>query len=589
MLLAAVLLTGTALPVTWADNPDTHASYGPPKEPPAEWAKGGQSAGIDGQGRWCILGEADNCRFNGAHSPDPRKIVGICEAADGTAAKNCSKESQKRFERGALEAWREKAASRKNFNELNAFLTKCVKSGRSFKLCLTEGTYKHPEPRPGVKDWIEAGAAQLVSDGLGKAAQYIGEGVVWLLRQFADEFAEVSTVNLEQTGIGRVLSIMTGLSAVIACFLLLLQFGKAALTQQGAPVAIGVIGLLKYAAVLSVYILAVQTFLYWTDELSDALITMSFEGNGGDPAAAMKQQLGQLFAGLVATGGGTAAAGALVTGGGVVANGVAFVIVVGIICIICICALWLEMMVRQAAIMITVVVMPVVLSGELMDATRSWWPRARDALIALILTKPVITLCFAIGFTAMTDGKGVKNVLVGLVCFLLAAFAWPVVATYMTFTTNGDGQSAASGMFSSLGSSISSMYGGQRALPSGAGAVGGGTGYTQALESDAPAPGGGNDGFWRARMSGRAHGGSFAARVGGSVGVGLQLANAGTDALAGTMANTAAHAGLGPREHLGRSVVIPPRRTPGEHKPAAPPPPPGETEAPRPTVPEEGE
>src|SRR5439155_3578506 len=91
-------------------------------------------------------------------------------------------------------------------------------------------------------------------------------------------------------------------------------------------------------------------------------------------------------------------------------------------------------------------------------------------------------ICFSIGFSAMTGAEGARNVIVGLIIFIVAAFAWPVIAKFMTFSTNGDGTSAASGMISSLGSGVSSMFGGNQPALSGAGIVGGGGGYTRALE-----------------------------------------------------------------------------------------------------------
>ncbi|MFF0430360.1 hypothetical protein ACFYUJ_39110 [Streptomyces sp. NPDC004520] len=574
LLLVAVLLAGgTLAPSAVADDSKLHATWGPPKPPPPEWGKGGQAAGVDQAGNWCILGEADGCEFTNANKPN---VIAPCDA-NGQASDTCSKEDQQAFEQRALEDWRKKADhNAKNFPDLDAYISKCVDKGKPFKFCWEQGLQKYPEPGSTPVDWFKEKVAELAADAFGKLASYIGRGVVWFLQTFAREFAAMSTINLAQTGIGKVLSITTALSAVTAIFVLMIQLGKAAVSMQGGPLATGAMGLLKYGAILSVYVTGTQTALYWSDQLSLSLITLSFNSGGADPAGVLEQRLGTMFAGLVGTGSTAAVGGALVTGSGVAANAVAFVVIVGVLAVIAICALWLEMLMRQAGIMILVATMPISLSGQLADPTSSWWPRSRDALIALILTKPVITMCFAIGFTTMTDAEGVRNVIVGLVIFLTAGFAWPVVATYMTFTTNGAGKSLASGAVESIGSSLSSLHGSQLRTPSGPGAAGGGAAYSRALEGDgatsAPSADGpaGGGGFWSndsltSRLKGST-GGSFGSKVAGPLALGLQLASAGKSVLEGGMANTAAHAGLGPSERTG-AHVIPPRG----HSPAAPP------------------
>ncbi|MFJ8864102.1 hypothetical protein ACIRD8_37635 [Streptomyces sp. NPDC102451] len=201
------------------------------------------------------------------------------------------------------------------------------------------------------------------------------------------------------------------------------------------------------------------------------------------------------------------------------------------------------------------------------------------ALIALILMKPMIVLCFAIGFGAMAEGQGVQNMFVGLVIFILACFAWPVLAKFMTFSTVGGGSAIASGLMSSVGSSAASASGGYRPEMGGAGAVGGGSAYTRALEQDtaqtsasgsnaAPVSGGGT-GAGAASGAGR----SFGSKVFGTVALPLQLLAAGKDTLESGMSSTAGHAGLDHGAAGGRHVVIAQRHAPAGpgHPSEAPP------------------
>ncbi|MBM9506747.1 hypothetical protein ITX44_19740 [Streptomyces sp. KK5PA1] len=432
-------------------------------------------------------------------------------------------------------------------------------------------------------DWVGGKVSKLAADALQEAAQALGHSVVWLLKQFADAFNSMSTIQLGKTGIGPVMGITTGLSALVATFLMLVQMGKLAVSQQGGPLITAITGLAKWCAILAVYVVATQTALNWSDTLSTAITNQTFAGGGSgtaDATASMQKQLGALFSGLVGTDGGAAAGSALITGGGIASSAVGVVIVISILCILAIGALWVEMLMRQAGIMILVAVMPLALSGQMSDATKEWWPKARNALISLILMKPVIVLCFSIGFNAMAGADGVRNVLVGLLVFVIAGFAWPVIAKFMTFTTVGAGAGMASGLMSSAGSSVTSMFGGQQPSLAGAGSIGGGGGYTKALEGEnssqsaaAEASGGGGGGGRGGFFKGRP-GGSFMSQVGATVGLGLQAAAIGKDTAESGLSNAAAHGGLDSPNAGGRHVVIPPRgggaRSGGSRTPASP-------------------
>ncbi|MEU9480721.1 hypothetical protein [Streptomyces sp. NPDC048191] len=478
------------------------------------------------------------------------------------------------YEVNELNRWLAQAdVNQPHFKEIKAFLTKCVeKDGKSFSECKEEAIGKWPPPAKTPVDWVMGKISEAAANALKEAAEALGQSVVWLLKQFADAFNSISTIKLASTGIGPVLSVTWGLSLIVAAFMMLMQFGKVAVSQRGGPAATAIVGLVKWAAVLSVYIFATQAALDWSDTLSTALINNTFAQGGStsdDATHAMQVQLGTLFSGLVGTGAGGTAAGALITGSGIGPTAVGFVIVISILCLLAIGALWVEMLVRQAGIMILVTMLPLALAGQMSDATKDWWPKARNALIALILMKPVIVICFSIGFSAMAHGDGVRNVIVGLIIFIVAGTAWPVLAKFIVITSNGDGNSAASGMMSSVGSSVSSLFGGNQPALSGAGTAGGGANYTKALEgenSTAADGGSSGGGFWSKAMKGRGSG-SFASKVGGAAGVGLQLAAMGKDISEGAFQNAAANAGLGHGAQGGRHVVVPPRRG-GEEAPA---------------------
>ncbi|MBO8189891.1 hypothetical protein [Streptomyces spirodelae] len=572
-LLACLLLTTTlAAPSAYAAKP--------PDPIPKDIASG--VPGIDKKtGEYCDLTDPDPKKRASCRPPEPGEMEGT--APEGEVSHDGKKIHA--YEMKKLKKWREQNKGKYKFKERNAAFTKCLKTQAkmTFSDCARDVNGKYPPPATTPDEWAANKVKGLAKDAVGKVAETIGHGVMWFLEQFADSFDEMSRIKLADTGLTPVLSLTTGLSLLVATFLLLVQFGKVAISRRGEPLATAISGLAKWAAILSVYLFATQVALNWVDTLSTALINESMGDGGtdaGDARKAMKKQLGTMFAGLVAGAGPKSAS--LITPGGVAATTVAVVIVLGLLAILAIGALWLEMLLRQAGIMILVVMMPIVLAGQMADATREWWPKARNALIALILMKPMIVLTFAIGFEAMATGQGVMNVLVGLLMFTIAAFSWPILAKFMVINSVGDGNSVMSGMISTAGSSVSSMIGGYSPALSGAGTVGGG-GYTKALEGDSANATQGSKagkGFWKSG------GGAMAGASG--LGLGVQALAAGKDMVESAGANTAAHAGLGQGSQGGRHVVMPPRGGGSQTPEADPPVPAQRPAAPGPSSPEAG-
>ncbi|WP_331720824.1 hypothetical protein OG306_40285 (plasmid) [Streptomyces sp. NBC_01241] len=565
-LLAAVLIvlnSGTSIALAGAKPPDPY-----PKE-----LSHGERIGINKQtGEYCDMDAANekdrlNCRAPVDCEDFPAGMT-VCIGEGST-----DPEDARAFELNELKRWEKKAdKNAPNYEKYHEYLVKCVKTDKKpFQQCNTEAAYKYPPPAKTPLDWVAGKISEMAANALEEAASMLGHSVVWLLKQFAEAFNEISTIDLSKTGIGPVLGITTGLSLIIATFMLLVQFSKLAISQSGGPLVTAVVGLAKYGVILGVYIFATQVALNWSDTLSTALINYTFDSGspGGDASKAMEKQLGTLFAGLVGGGGATAAGGALITGSGIAPTAVGFVIVVSILCILAIGALWIEMLIRQAGIMILLTMTPIALAGSMSDSTKDWWPKTRNAIIALILMKPTIVIVFSIGFAAMSTAEGVRNVIVGLIIFIVAGTSWPVLAKFIVITSNGDGNSTASGMISSVGSSVSSMFGGNQPSPSGAGTSGGGANYTKALEgenSTSSDGGGGGGGFWSKAMKGT-KGGSFMGKAAGVAGVGLQVAAMGKDMAESSFQNAAANAGLGTPAQGGRHVVVPPRG--GESSPPA--------------------
>jgi len=115
------------------------------------------------------------------------------------------------------------------------------------------------------------------------------------------------------------------------------------------------------------------------------------------------------FAGLVVGGSSGLPAGVAVLVAGLVILGAA--------------SIWLELVVRSAAVYVAVFFLPLALAGLVWPATASMAKRLIEGLVALILTKFVIVATLTLGAGALTSIRGVDQAAAGTAILLLAAFA----------------------------------------------------------------------------------------------------------------------------------------------------------------------
>jgi hypothetical protein len=86
-------------------------------------------------------------------------------------------------------------------------------------------------------------------------------------------------------------------------------------------------------------------------------------------------------------------------------------------------AIWLELIVRAAAIELAVFFMPLALAGLVWPATAHWAKRLVEVLVALLLMKPVIIGALCLGAGAVVDVSDASTAVSGLAILLIAAFA----------------------------------------------------------------------------------------------------------------------------------------------------------------------
>jgi hypothetical protein len=89
-------------------------------------------------------------------------------------------------------------------------------------------------------------------------------------------------------------------------------------------------------------------------------------------------------------------------------------------------ALWIELLMREAAVYVIVLMLPLAFAAMVWPARRIWAVRAVELLVALILSKFAIVAVLSLGGAALSSGAddgSVGTVMTGAVLILLAAFS----------------------------------------------------------------------------------------------------------------------------------------------------------------------
>jgi type IV secretion system protein TrbL len=236
----------------------------------------------------------------------------------------------------------------------------------------------------GMTQWVVAGAGELVGHLAGwideSSRPEVGEG--W----FSESYRAMVKV-----GLVFVLPML-----LLACIQCLVHQDLAGLGRTVAvhlPVAC--VGMVSATAVVDLLVSVTDSF--------SAFVGQSM---GGD-----SERFGQgLTKGLVAING---------------IPGLGFaVFLIALVLALLTLVLWTELVLRQAAVLVTALFLPIGFAGLVWRPAARWFRRLAEVIFALILSKFVITAILAAGAAAVDSAsEGFGQVIVGLAIISLAAFA----------------------------------------------------------------------------------------------------------------------------------------------------------------------
>lgn len=233
---------------------------------------------------------------------------------------------------------------------------------------------------------------------------WVVNGATWLLDQIGGVLSSTTSVDLTARWFSQHYQTMLALAAAVIFPFLLAAVVQSVLRQQPGPLLRSALVHLPLALLLSgVAVELVRLALATTDALSSWVSS----GSG----TSLNDSLGNISnAMLGAIGGGHLEVPAFVLGIGslLVAMGGFF--------------LWVELLVRAAAVYLAVLFLPLALASLVWPAISHWSRRLVDTLVALILSKLVIVAALSLALGALSSGPGFASVLGGAALLLLATF-----------------------------------------------------------------------------------------------------------------------------------------------------------------------
>jgi hypothetical protein len=337
----------------------------------------------------------------------------------------------------------------------------------------------------------------------------------WLLSAFMAAYAKIQDVSLSSAGIADSFGISLVIGSAVAALLVFGQVIRTLWTHDGSGMAQALVGVAKAVLAWLATAAVATAGIAAADSMTQFIVSASHDAQAG-----LVVKVGALL-------------NAVQDPSAQGAAGVTVLLVFGLIVIALVIVLWFELLLRNAALAVLIAVSPIAAAGQVSEGTKVWWSRTVSAAVQLIILKPIIALVFAVGFGMVGQSAGISALIEGLLVLGLAAFAWPVIARFFTFSSvmaSSGGLSTvlgfAAGRLSAGSGQASGVHPAMFSRSAEGRVMGGGAGAGAGAPGGAPTGGGGG------------------ATVVAGIGWALQTAHQVGSALSGRMEQTAASAGM---------------------------------------------
>lgn len=257
-----------------------------------------------------------------------------------------------------------------------------------------------------IGDAAAAGAGAAANSVMSGVVSWAADGAAWIVSAIGTRIDRSTRPALDSRWYERRYATMVELAVALSAVFLLLATGQAIVRQDLRLLARAAFVSLPLAMVLTFAgISLVQTGLAVTDWMTSAVL----RGFGSDARDAFRD-LAELLGPTAVT-------------GSPLAPFVLFL--VSVITALLGLVVWLELVMREAAIYVAVAFLPLTLAAMVWDRSALWARRLAELLAAIILSKFTIAVAFAVAASAIRgsrgDAGGLTGVLAGCGVLLVAA------------------------------------------------------------------------------------------------------------------------------------------------------------------------
>jgi hypothetical protein len=247
------------------------------------------------------------------------------------------------------------------------------------------------------------------------AGNWVATGASWLLDTVGSVLSSTTAVPIGTAWFGAHESVMAALAAAVILPMACCSVMQAVLHQNLSALTRSLLLHLPLALLLTgVAVELVHLGLALTDELSAQVMAA-----GGTDTRNLLKPLSDALAAGTATGSG-------------VPSFVLFV--AGLLTAVAALGLWLELVVRAAAVSAATLFLPLALAALVWPAVAHWCRRLADTLVALILSKLVVAAVLSLAAGALAGGLGVEPGPGGGIASVVTGVALLIIATTAPFT-----------------------------------------------------------------------------------------------------------------------------------------------------------
>jgi hypothetical protein len=252
-------------------------------------------------------------------------------------------------------------------------------------------------------------AAAGAGDVLGAFTNWVVSGALWLLERIGDVLSATTSIDVQAGWFTAHFALMVTVTGMVLLPMVLFGVVQAIYRQNAGMLLRSLFVHLPLAVLLT---FAALQLVAMSLKITDDLSTLVATGTGTD--------IGHLLDGTVTALQASAAASGLPT----------FVLLLGAVLLAFgAFSLWLELLVRSAAVYVAVLFLPLALASLVWPAVSHWCRRLVETLVSLILSKFVIVSILSLALGALSSGTsqpgdpGFAPVLAGGALLLLAAFS----------------------------------------------------------------------------------------------------------------------------------------------------------------------